>query len=159
MKFNRITVALFTTAAMLSGHQAQAATASANFDVSIQVMATCAISASNMAFASITTGTTTNTDASSTLTLNCSNGTPYAVALDNGSNYLMGRRLASGTGFISYSLYSDSGRSTQWNSSNTKAGTGSGSDQSLTVYGRIPSGQSVPYVGAYNDTVVATVTY
>lgn len=159
MKFNRITVALFTTAAMLSGHQAQAATASANFDVSIQVMATCSISASSMPFTSITTGTTTNTDASSTLTLNCSNGTPYAVALDNGTNFQGGRRLTNGSSFISYNLYSDSGRSTQWNSSNTKAGTGSGSDQSLTVYGRIPSGQSVLNTGTYVDTIVATVTY
>lgn len=159
MKFNRITVALFTTAAMLSGHQAQAATASANFDVSIQVMATCSISASSMPFTSITTGTTTNTDASSTLILNCSNGTPYAVALDNGTNFQGGRRLTNGSSFISYNLYSDSGRSTQWNSSNTKAGTGSGSDQSLTVYGRIPSGQSVLNTGTYVDTIVATVTY
>ncbi|NBP27657.1 MAG: hypothetical protein EBU74_08600, partial [Betaproteobacteria bacterium] len=39
----------------------QAASNSANFDVSIQVNATCAISASNMTFSSITTGTTSNT--------------------------------------------------------------------------------------------------
>ncbi|NBO83678.1 MAG: hypothetical protein EBU75_12950, partial [Betaproteobacteria bacterium] len=41
----------------------QAASNSANFDVGIQVNATCAISASNMTFSSITTGTTSNTDA------------------------------------------------------------------------------------------------
>ncbi|NBT34944.1 MAG: hypothetical protein EBT03_05300, partial [Betaproteobacteria bacterium] len=28
-----------------------------------------------------------------------------------------------------------------------------------TVYGRIPSGQSVPNMGRYTDTVVATVSY
>lgn len=144
---------------MLAGPLAQASTATSNFDVSIQVMATCSISASNMTFSSITTGTTSNTDATSSLTVNCSSGTPYTISLDNGTNYSAGRRLASGASYINYYLYSDSSRSTQWNVSSTKAGTGSGSDQSLTVYGRVPSGQSVLNTGAYADTVIATVTY
>jgi len=137
----------------------QAASNSANFDVSIQVNATCAISASNMTFSSITTGTTSNTDATSTLTVNCSNGTPYTISMDNGTNYSVGRRMASGASYINYYFYSDSSRSTQWNTTATKSGTGSGSDQSLTIYGRIPSGQSVTNTGAYADTIVATITY
>jgi spore coat protein U-like protein len=125
----------------------------------VQVLATCSISASNLSFSDITTGTTTNNDASSTLTVNCSSGTPYTVALDNGTNYSVGRRMASGASYINYVLYSDSTRSTQWNSTNTKTGTGSGSDQNLTVYGRIPSSQSVTNTGSYGDTVIATVSY
>jgi spore coat protein U-like protein len=136
-----------------------ASSATSNFDVSIQVMATCSISASNMTFSSITTGTTTNTDASSALTVNCSSGTPYTISLDNGTNYSGGRRMTNGTTNINYYLYSDSGRSSQWNSSAVQSGTGSGNDQSLSVYGRVPSGQSVPFVGSYSDTVIATVTY
>jgi len=137
----------------------QAASNSANFDVGIQVNATCAISASNMTFSSITTGTTSNTDATSTLTVNCSNGTPYTISLGNGNNYSGGRRMTNGTANINYYLYSDSSRSTLWTQTATQTGTGNGSDQSLTIYGRIPSGQSVPYVGAYSDTVIATITY
>lgn len=144
---------------MLAGPLAQASTATSNFDVSIQVMATCSISASNMTFSSITTGTTSNTDATSSLTVNCSSGTPYTISLGNGNNYSGGRRMTNGTTNINYYLYSDSGRATQWNSTLTQSGTGNGSDQALTVYGRVPSGQSVPYVGSYNDTVIATVTY
>ncbi len=136
-----------------------AASGTSSFDVSIQVLATCSISASNMTFSNITTGTTSNTDATSSLTVNCSNGTPYTIALDNGTNYSAGRRLASGASYINYYLYSDSGRSTQWNASTTKSGTGSGSDQTLTVFGRVPSGQSVTNTGAYSDTIIATVTY
>lgn len=71
----------------------QAASNSANFDVSIQVNATCAISASNMTFSSITTGTTSNTDATSTLTVNCSNGTPYTISMGNGANFSNVRRM------------------------------------------------------------------
>lgn len=153
---------LATTAALallVTQVPTQAASGSANFDVSIQVNATCAISASNMSFGSITTGTTSNTDATSSLTVNCSNGVPYTISLGNGNNYSGGRRMTNGTTNINYYLYSDSNRSTQWNSISTQAGTGSGSDQTLNVYGRIPSGQSVPYVGSYSDTVIATVSY
>lgn len=137
----------------------QAASNSANFDVSIQVNATCAISASNMTFSSITTGTTSNTDATSTLTVNCSNGTPYTISMGNGNNYSGGRRMTNGTANINYYLYSDSSRSTPWTQTATQTGTGNGSDQSLTIYGRVPSGQSVTNTGAYADTIVATITY
>jgi spore coat protein U-like protein len=41
----------------------------------------------------------------------------------------------------------------------TQSGTGNGGDQSFVVYGRIPSGQAVPYTGSYSDTIVATITY
>lgn len=146
-------------AALLNTLPALADSNSSSFDVTVQVLASCSISSSNMTFSSITTGTTSNSDATSSLTVNCSSGTPYTIALDNGTNYSAGRRLASGASYINYFLYSDSGRSTQWNSTTTKAGTGNGANQELTVFGRIPSGQSVTNTGIYADTVIATVTY
>lgn len=146
-------------AALLTALPALADSNSSSFDVTVQVASTCSISASNLTFSGITTGTTSNTDATSSITVNCSTGTPYTIALGNGNNYSGGRRMTNGTTNINYYLYSDSGRSTQWNTITTQAGTGSGSDQSYTVYGRIPSGQSVLYTGAYTDTVIATVTY
>jgi spore coat protein U-like protein len=155
----RLIITSIATAMLGLAAPSFAATATGSFDVNVQVLATCSISASNLSFSDITTGTTTNNDASSTLTVNCSSGTPYTVALDNGTNYSVGRRMASGASYINYVLYSDSTRSTQWNSTNTKTGTGSGSDQNLTVYGRIPSSQSVTNTGSYGDTVIATVSY
>lgn len=159
IRLSTLVVSSAAAIAALSIHPAQAATGSTNFDVSIQVNATCAISASNMAFGSITTGTTSNSDATSTLTVNCSNGTSYTISLGNGNNYSGGRRMTNGTTNINYFLYSDSNRSTLWTQTSTQSGTGNGGDQSLTIYGRVPSGQSVPYTGSYNDTVVATITY
>jgi spore coat protein U-like protein len=88
--------------------------------------------------------------------VNCSNGTPFTIALGNGTNYSAGRRMASGASYINYFLYSDSSRASAWNS---VAGTGTGSDQTFTVFGRIPSGQSVSNTGSYADTVIATITY
>lgn len=151
-------IAIVSTLALAST-TALAASGTASFDVGIQVLSSCSISASNMTFSSISTGTTSNSDATSSLTVNCSNGTPYTIALDNGTNYSAGRRLASGASYINYYLYSDSGRATQWNTTAIKSGTGSGSDQTITVFGRVPSGQSVTNTGLYADTVIATITY
>lgn len=158
---HRITAVATALSALTAGTvgPVMASTASSNFDVTIQVLSTCSISASNMTFGSITTGTTSNTDAASSLTVNCSSNTPYTVSLGNGNNYSAGRRMTNGEANINYFLYSDSARSTQWNSTLVKNGTGTGNDQSLDVYGRIPAGQNVANTGAYGDTVVATVTY
>jgi len=136
-----------------------AASGTSSFDVSIQVLATCSISASNMTFSSITTGTTSNTDATSSLTVNCSNGTPYTIALGNGANYTNVRRMAWGGSHVEYALYQDTSRSTEWNTISMKSGTGNGSDQSFTIYGRVRAGQNITNTGSYGDTVIATVTY
>jgi spore coat protein U-like protein len=145
--------------ATLAFKSAFAASATASFNVSVQVLAACSISASNMNFGGITTGTTNTTDATSSLTINCPNGTPYTIALSNGANYSSSRRMAWGASHIAYDLYLDNARTTQWTSGSTMTGTGSGADQTLTVFGRIHAGQSISYTGSYSDTIVATITY
>ncbi len=63
---------------------------------------------------------------------------------------------------LAYQIYLDAGRATVWGdgsaSSSTKSGTGTGSVQSISVYGRIPSLATV-VPGSYTDTVTVTVTY
>jgi len=157
--FQKLTAAAAAVAALTATNPALAASATSNFDVSIQVLSTCSISASNMSFSSITTGTTSNTDATSSLTVNCSSGTPYEISLGNGANYSNVRRMAWGASHVDYMLYSDSGRTAEWSTTNTKPGVGTGADHSLTVFGRSPSGQSVTNTGNYGDTIIATVTY
>ena len=69
--------------------------------------------------------------------------------------------FTSGGATVTYSLYSDSGHSTVWGNtigSDTVTGTGSGSPQSFTVYGRVPP-QATAAPGTYNDTITVTVTY
>jgi len=70
--------------------------------------------------------------------------------------------------YLAYQLYQDSGHSTVWNATNVGtvggtggvSGTGSGSNQTLTVYALIPAGTAVPATtGTYTDTVVVTVNY
>lgn len=159
MKHQSFLKPLLIAAAIACSTNAFAQSKTANFDVSVQVLSTCAISASNMTFSSITTGTTSNTDATSSLTVNCSQDTPYTISLGTGKYYSGGRRMSNGTNNINYYLYSDSGRASEWDSTATQTGMGSGADQTMTIYGRIPSGQFVPLTGAYADTVIATITY
>jgi spore coat protein U-like protein len=66
-----------------------------------------------------------------------------------------------GTSLLAYSLFSNPAMSINWGQTigaNTVIGTGTGVQQSLTVYGQIPAGQVVN-PGSYTDTITATVTY
>jgi len=63
---------------------------------------------------------------------------------------------------MNYAIYSDSNRTTNWGTTaGTAGGTGSGLDteNTVTVYGKIPKNQYDVGVGAYADTVIATVSY
>jgi spore coat protein U-like protein len=62
---------------------------------------------------------------------------------------------------LGYALYTDSGYSLIWDDiggANVNSGTGNGSAQNYTVYGKIPTGQYLA-PGGYTDTVIATVSY
>ena len=100
-------------------------------------------------------------DGSSTMSVACTSGTSYAVSLDDGLNggSPATRKMSKGGEFLGYGLYQDAGRSLTWAAGvDAVAGTGAGSSQNLTVYGRVPA-QATPSAGSYTDTVVATVTY
>lgn len=143
---------------------AVAATATGTLAVSMTIQASCTLaSSSGVAFG--TQGVlTTNTDASGTLGVQCTSGTPYTVALDAGggtSATTAARKMSSGGATVTYALYRDSGRTQTWGNTqgtDTLAGTGNGSSQTLTVYGRVAA-QSTPAPGAYADTVNVTITY
>ena len=69
-------------------------------------------------------------------------------------------RAGTTSNYVSYELYRDTTRLLRWGTGlgNESTGTGSGSSQSLTVYGQVPLQPSVN-VGSYTDTIVATVTF
>jgi spore coat protein U-like protein len=127
------------------------------------VLANCSVSATGVNFGS-TGPIVSNVDASGTVTVQCTNSTPYTVALNGGNSGASDptrRKMAKGTETITYGLYQNTARSLPWGSTtgtNTLGGTGSGSNQSLTVYGRVAA-QTTPSPGTYTDSVVVTVTY
>ena len=71
------------------------------------------------------------------------------------------RCMQSGAAQLTYALYRDAARTLNWGNTvgtDTLAGTGTGSAQASTVYGRIAAGQ-LPAPGGYVDTITATITF
>jgi spore coat protein U-like protein len=146
----------------LAPSSAVAANTTTTFAVSATVQATCLVSATPMAFGTYTGAITTST---STVSVTCTNTTPYNVGLNAGtatSATVTTRKMTGPSGsLLSYSLTSDTAHSVNWGQTvgtDTVAGTGTGSAQALTVYGQVAAGQYVA-PGAYADTITATVSY
>ena len=127
------------------------------------VPANCLVSTTGVNFGA-SGAITGNVDATGTATVQCTNTTPYAAALNGGNSGATDptkRKMAKGSETITYGLYRDSARALPWGSTsgtNTVSGTGSGSNQALTVYGRVAA-QTTPSPGVYSDSVILTLTY
>lgn len=143
---------------------AYAATATGTLNLSITITSTCSVvSATAINFGSVS-AIAANIDQTSTLTVNCSSTTPYTVGLGVGGGTgatTAVRKMTNGANVVNYTLYRDAARTLLWGTTigtDTVAGTGSGADQTLTIYGRTPT-QAVPPPGAYTDAVTITITY
>lgn len=140
-----------------------ASTTSTTFNVTANVIAACSVSATDLNFGSYTLA---ELDGQSTITVTCTNGAPYSVALDVGTGSgatFDNRFMTSGANTLEYNLYTENTRTTIWGdgtgpSTLSDNHTGSGIAQNLTVYGRVPAGQT-SISGAYADIITATVTY
>jgi spore coat protein U-like protein len=149
------------------GAAVSAATATANLGVSATVTNNCTISTAALTFGSydpVVAHASANLDGTGTVIVACTKGATSTIGLGLGSNPSGSvRRLKDGgTNYITYELYSDSGRTTVWgNAGAALLSTGaapSKAARNFTVYGRVASNQDVP-AGTYNDTVVATVNF
>ncbi|CAN7303121.1 Csu type fimbrial protein [Bosea sp. LjRoot237] len=147
---------------MLAG-DANAATATGTFQVQINIQAACTIaSATDMNFGNVGV-LSTNIDSTSTITVQCTATTPYNIGLNAGLNggAVTTRQMSGAGGTVNYSLFRDPARTLNWGETigtDTSVGTGSGSTQAYTVYGRV-SAQATPSPALYTDTITVTVTY
>jgi len=144
-----------------------AATATANLSVSATVTNNCTISTVALAFGSydpVVANASTNLDGTGTVVVACTKGSTATIGLGLGSNAsgAVRRMKDSGTNYLSYELYLDSGRATIWGTSGANllspVAAPSKAARNFTVYGRVASNQDVP-AGSYGDTVVATVNF
>lgn len=123
--------------------------------------------ATDMDFGSNTGAVAANIDRTSTVTLNCINRTAYTIGLNNGANADTGgnrrMRVGTSTAYVGYELYRDAARTLRWGTSigtDTVPGTGNGSAQPFTVYGRVPpTGGLFPAQGTYTDVITVNITY
>ena len=148
-------------------------TTSTSTSASATVVTNCNISPTNLNFGTVGL-LTANVDATTTVAVQCTKATPYTVGLNNGLNFLSGTRrmknVGTGTTFVNYGLYTDAARTNAWTTTTSATtctagaytcaiGTGAGSNQNITVYGRIPAQCPTPAPAFFTDTIVATVTY
>lgn len=130
------------------------------FLVSATVAKNCLVSASPLDFGTTTGVLSANVDVNTSLTAQCTGGTPYTVSLDDGQNAVGTTRRMKGLGsgqYVTYELYTDAGRTNRWGTSSS-SGTGSGNAQPLTVFGRVPA-QTTPKADTYTDLITVTVSY
>ncbi|MGH6781253.1 MAG: Csu type fimbrial protein [Sphingomonadaceae bacterium] len=142
-----------------------AQTATTQFDVQITITEECQInSADDLNFGS--TGVLdANIDGTNAIRVQCTNGTTYNIGLNagTGTGATVATRLMTGAGAatVQYSLYRNAARTQVWGETigtDTVSSTGTGAEQTFTVYGRVPT-QTTPAPNTYNDIVTATVTY
>jgi spore coat protein U-like protein len=137
--------------------------AALSVSVTATVVANCSLSVVDLNFGSIST-LASNADTTGSVTITCTNTTPYNIGLSAGTGTgatVAARKMTKGASTITYSLYKDATRTTVWGNTvgtNTSAGTGTGTAQTSTVYGRAPP-QSIPAAGTYSDTVIVTATF
>lgn len=166
-RFKHLALSVFLLTGIGLVSQANAGTASTNFQVTINITNAC--DAASLTAGNVDFGTHTfldsNITASSNLTVKCTTGAPYQIALNAGANPATPgdtttRRMINGTNYVPYNLYSDAAYSASWGDTSTTgqlSETGTGVTQTFPIYGKASPG-NVP-AGTYTDTVQATVTY
>ncbi|WP_448099036.1 Csu type fimbrial protein [Luteibacter yeojuensis] len=162
-RYNEVLLSLGTYPASCQSGGGGASGAGPSSTVTASVSNLCTLAtASDLNFGSVSGLLLTSSDQTSLLRMTCTNRAAYQVGLDNGQNASgPTRRMTSGAGFVNYELYRDNQRTLRWGESlnvDTATGTGSGAEQTLTVYGRLPVQPAVG-AGVYSDVVKVTVTY
>lgn len=155
--------ALLLLSALAPG-AANAATATTTMPVTMTITAGCTVAATSVAFGSQSV-LASNTAASGTLSVTCTNTTPYNVGLDagGGAGATVSVRKMTGpaSAIINYGLFQNAALTTVFGNTvgtNTVAGTGNGTSQTITVFGQVPA-QSSPAPGSYADVVNVTITF
>jgi spore coat protein U domain-containing protein, fimbrial subunit CupE1/2/3/6 len=146
--------------------QVYAGSSTGNMAISASVTNTCSITNSpSISFGSYSPLAGTDLDVNGTISVACTKGTVATITLDAGGNstHAVGttRAMVSGTNYLSYEIYSNSGLTTVW-------GTGANGVQepaapskaavNYTAFGRVPNSQDVP-AGSYSDSVNITVSF
>jgi len=164
----RIVLTAAGSAALGFGLTGTAHAGSVNTDLTVEatVTANCTVSTSALDFGDIDSMSATAVTGTGGVSVTCTNGTTWTAAADAGdgaSATFATRKMTSGANTLNYSLYTTNSYGTVWgdgtSGSATIGNTGSGSAQAVTVYGRIPGGQSGVPAGSYSDLVSVTITY
>jgi len=144
-----------------------------------EATASLTVTATVVAYCNVTTGTVdfgnvdgqANKDSMGSITVDCTYLQPYHVALNAGLHYTTERSISGTKDTVTYSktyslsnvgyggvAWGDTGYGGTYTAA-AIAGTGTGSAQTLDIYGRLPTFTGVPATTTMTDTVTVTVTY
>jgi hypothetical protein len=155
-------------------HSVLAATATSTFTVSSTISATCSTpSAGNLDFGTYNPIGGSSATATATITITCTNTTTITSVTLNagtGTGTINARKMekngTDSTKTLNYNLYTTSGNASIWGdgtsgnvTNNVSGSAGTGSAQTLTVYGTIPANQTSVEPGSYSDTITVTINY
>lgn len=167
MKMTQLIITAGTLLSALLPFSSDAATDTTSFQVKLTITSTCdihSVSANDVDFGSHLSTDSTIT-AQGGLAVNCTNGTPYDIGLNDGDHLNGGHRNmtnSQASEMVGYELYRDAGMSQTWGDTigtDTLHSTGTGTSQSIPVYGQVLTSGANLKAGDYLDNVVATVTY
>ena len=171
-KLNQSKLKLAMVSAIVAGSMglsasSYAATTAGNMSVSTDVSISCSMTVGAMGFPNYDPSSADDLLGTATIESTCTAGGTAKITMSEGSSPTTGsstsapdRRMVLGSEYLSYAIYSDTGRTTAWgNTAATGKGiTGTGSAANTTVYGKITAGQAVGS-GSFADSVVVTLTY
>jgi spore coat protein U-like protein len=156
----------FTLAAVLAAAPAFAQTDT--FQVSANVARNCTVVAGDInigTYDPVVANDSAAATATGTITVRCTKGTAYTVALGTGAHPSGSRQMQHATDtseYLAYDLYTAADHLTVWNTANTMPlGGGTAASRAavdLIVYASVPGGQDA-LEGAYLDTVDATINF
>ncbi len=148
---------------------AHATGTTSQLNISATIASVCSVTTTPVSFGTIVAGVG-NFNANGDVSVNCSPGVPYNIALDSGQNYVAGAYRSikdGGVNYVAYWLYKDAALTSEWGDSDrastylqgtSLADTGTGTDQTHVVYGLLPV-YGTEAVGAYSDVVNVSVYY
>jgi spore coat protein U-like protein len=159
---------LLALAIVAASASAWADTQTTTFNVLLTITKACnfTTAATDVNFGSVAS-TATNVQNVGNLRVTCTKGTGYNIGLSagNGTAATVGARTMKGatagnTDEVGYTLYREIGRTSNWGNTvgtDTVAGTGTGLEQNVPVYGALASANFT--ADTYSDVITATVTY
>ncbi len=119
--------------------------------------ASCTVTSTNIQFGTFSGTTIAITG---TLTVKCTSGSAYNVGIDagSGSGATVNNRLMTATGGaeLGYQLFRDAAHTLNWGNTagvDTVAGTGTGNNQTISVYAQLPSNEYAA-ANSYTDATV-----
>jgi spore coat protein U-like protein len=166
LPWRRFQVVWLAFAALPAVSRAQTFTATAGMPVSIELIASCIVSATDLNFGAYSPRSQAPLLGQSTIELVCGGPVTAEVSLDAGTGAgasTTNRRMEqeAGSDRLDYDLYQDPSRTIHWGNRSgvdTLEVQTTGLTLTIPVYGQVPGGQRARE-GTYSDTITIRVVY